>query len=175
MTEYLVTGGDVLAFRRKAGRNHQHRHILGIGLRHAGEGILDPRPMLGGEDAVLLAGANAAEAVRHAHAHALLPAEDGTDVELGAGIDQRIARIAGEKLGPLALEDLCDDVGTFHLQSNSVCGHGKSAAGGHAGGRSRPRLGIYSAATGVASRTLRSTASATAAPLGSSTRAERTR
>jgi hypothetical protein len=111
---------DVLAFRRKSGRDHQHRHILRIGLRHAGEGILDAGPMLGGKDAVLLARADAAEAVGHADAHALLPAEDGADVELGAGIDQRIARVAGEKLGPLALEDFCDDIGALHLRSNSV-------------------------------------------------------
>jgi hypothetical protein len=108
---------DVLAFRGKAGRDHQHRHILRIGLRHAGEGILDAGAMLGGEDAVLLARADAAEAVGHADAHAFLPAKDRPDVELGAGVDQRIARIAGEKLGSFALEDFCDDIGALHLCS----------------------------------------------------------
>src|SRR4029079_15520050 len=70
--------------------------------------------MLGGENAVLPAGAHAGRAVGHAHAHALLAAEDRPDVEIGAGVDQRIARIAGEKLGPLALEDFGNDVGALH-------------------------------------------------------------
>ncbi len=49
-------------------------------------------------------------AVRDADADALLPAQDGADVERGAGLDQRIARIAGEELRAFALEDFGDDV-----------------------------------------------------------------
>ncbi len=49
-------------------------------------------------------------AVGDADADALLPAQDRTDVERGAGLDQRIARIAGEEFGALALEDFGDDV-----------------------------------------------------------------
>jgi hypothetical protein len=46
--------------------------------------------------------ANARIAVCNAYADALLTAQDGPDVELGTGLDQRIARIAAEKLGTLA-------------------------------------------------------------------------
>ena len=76
---------DKLSISRKPGRDDEQRHVLGIGLRDAGKGILDARSLLSGEYAVLPAAANAAEAVGHADADALLPAEDRTDIDLGAG------------------------------------------------------------------------------------------
>ncbi len=108
---------DVLPLGRKAGRNDQHRHVLGIGLGDARERVLDAGTVLGREHAVLPAAPDARIAVRHADADALLPAEDRPDVELRTGLDQRIARIARQKGGSLALEDLGDDVGTVHWLS----------------------------------------------------------
>ncbi len=107
----------VLPLERIAGRNHQQRHILAEGLGDAGKGILDAGALLDGEHAVLLAAADAREAVGDADADALLAAQDGADIELGAGVDHRITRIAGEEFRPLALEDLGDDVGTIHFFS----------------------------------------------------------
>ena len=51
-------------------------------------------------------------AVRDADADALLPAQDGADVELGAGLDQRL-RIAGEEFGTLALENFATMAAPF--------------------------------------------------------------
>jgi hypothetical protein len=89
------------------------------GLGHAREGVLDAGAGLGCEHAVAPAAADARIAVRDAHADALLPAQDGADVELGTGLDQRVARIAGEELGALPPEDFGDDssVLCFHLRS----------------------------------------------------------
>ena len=52
--------------------------------------------------------------VREADADALLPAQNRTDVERGAGLDQRVAGIAGEELRSLAPEDFGDDGGAIH-------------------------------------------------------------
>src|SRR5262249_25033989 len=94
--------------------NHQHRHVLGVGLGDAGKGVLDAGAGLRREHAVAPAALDAAVAVGHADADALLPAQDRPDVERGAGLDQRIARIAGEKLRALALENLGNDFGAVH-------------------------------------------------------------
>ena len=105
------------------GGNHQHWHILGIGLGNARKGVLDPRPLLGGEHAVLLASPDAGKAVRHADADPLLPAQDGSYVERGAGLDQRVARIAGQELCPFAPKNLGKDVSAVHAGLPlSVCG-----------------------------------------------------
>ena len=87
----------------------QHRDILGIGLGDAGERVLDAGAGLRGEHAVALAALDAGVAVRDADADALLPAQDGADIERGARLDQRIARIAGQELRALALEDFGDE------------------------------------------------------------------
>jgi hypothetical protein len=53
-------------------------------------------------------------AVRDTNADALLPAKDGAHVERGAGLDQRIARVAGQEARAFALEDLRDQSGAVH-------------------------------------------------------------
>src|SRR5215831_17440011 len=105
---------DILPRQRQPGRNDQERDVLGKGLGNAGEGVLDAGSGLGGEYAVALAALDAGIAVRQADAHALLPAQDRTDVERGAGLDQRIAGITGEELRSLAPEDFGDDGGAVH-------------------------------------------------------------
>ena len=76
-----------------------------------------PGPCWAAKTPFCLPRADAGETVCHADAHPFLPAKDRPDVELGAGVNQRIARITREKLGPFALEDFCDDVGALHLCS----------------------------------------------------------
>ncbi len=105
---------DMLARRVEAGRDDQQRHVFRIGLGDAGEGVFDAGPVLGSEDAVLLAAADARIAVGHADADALLAAEDRPDVDLRAGVDQRVAGITGEEIGALALDDFSNDVGALH-------------------------------------------------------------
>src|SRR6516225_2329348 len=105
---------DILPLRREASRNDQHRHVLGKRLRDAREGILDAGAVLRGEDPVLHPAADARIAVRHADTDTLLPAEDRPYVDLGTGLDQRIARIAGQEGRTLAPENLGDDVGAVH-------------------------------------------------------------
>ena len=73
--------------------------------------------MLSGEDAVLAAPTDPAEAVRHADADALLTTENRADVDLGARVDQRVARIAGEEFRALALQDFCDNVCAIHMEN----------------------------------------------------------
>ena len=57
---------------------------------------------------------DAAIAVGDADADALLPAEDRANVDRRAGLDDLIARIAGEKFSALDLEDLGNDFGAVH-------------------------------------------------------------
>ncbi len=158
------------------------RHVLGKGLRDAGEGILDAGPGLGGEHAVALAAFDARIAVGDADADALLPAENRTNIERGARLDQGIARIAGEKLGSLALEDFGNDVRrrscacTFQLVEGACDDRAACAAPARL---PHPVLalpdGSYSAAIGVSRRTYCSIASANGTPLAASNRPERTR
>src|SRR5262249_6062441 len=105
---------DILSGQRQPGRNDQERDVLGKGLSDAGKGVLDAGTGLGGEYAVALAAPDTGIAVRQANADALLPAENRTDVERGAGLDQRVAGIAGEELRSLAPKDFGDDGGAVH-------------------------------------------------------------
>src|SRR5499433_1558068 len=105
---------DILPRQRQPGRNHQQRDVLGKGLGDARKGVLDAGSGLGGENAVALAALDAGVAVRQADADALLPAQNRTDVERGAGLDQRVAGIAGEELRSLAPEDFGDYGGAVH-------------------------------------------------------------
>ena len=81
-----------------------------------GEGVLDTRPGLCGEYAVALAALDAAIAVGDADADAFLPAQDRTNVERGAGLDDLIARIAGKELGTFALENFGNNFGAVHVR-----------------------------------------------------------
>jgi hypothetical protein len=104
----------VLARQRQPGGNHEQRDVLGKRLGDPRKGILDAGTRLRGEYAIALAALDAGVTVRQADAHALLPAEDRANVEGGAGLDQRVARIAREKLRALAPEDFGDDGGAVH-------------------------------------------------------------
>jgi hypothetical protein len=103
-----------LSGQRQPGRNDQERDVLGKGLGDAGKRVLDAGTGLGGEYAVALAMPDTGIAVRQANADALLPAQNRTDVERGAGLDQRITGIAGEELRSLAPKDFGDDGGAVH-------------------------------------------------------------
>jgi len=103
-----------LSGQRQPGRNDKERDVLGKGLGNARKGVLDAGTGLGGEYAVALAALDTGIAVRQADADALLPAQNRTDVERGAGLDQRVARIAGEELRSLAPKDFGDDGGAVH-------------------------------------------------------------
>jgi len=100
--------------KRQAAGNDKERHVLGIGLCDAGEGILDAGSRLRGEHAVLLAALDAGIAVGNADADALLPAEDRADVDGGARFDDRIARITRQEIGLLALENFGNDRSAIH-------------------------------------------------------------
>src|SRR5262249_39067438 len=104
----------VLSRQRQPGRKHQQRDVLGKCLGNARKRILDARPRLRGKYAVALAALDAGIAVRHADADAFLPAENRANVERGAGLDQRVAWIAGEKLCALASEDFRDNGRPVH-------------------------------------------------------------
>jgi hypothetical protein len=104
----------ILATERQAAGNHQERHILGIGLGDAGKGILDARPGLRGEYAVRFAAFDPRIAVSDADADALLPAQDRTDVDGGAGLDDRIAWVTRQEFGPLALENVGNHCSAIH-------------------------------------------------------------
>ena len=120
----------VLPRQRQTCRDDEKGHVLGKGLRHAREGVLDARARLRSEDAVALAALDAGIAVRQADADALLPAQNRTDVERGAGLDQRVAGIAGEELRSLAPEDFGDDGGAIHGLVPPPLVHGSCAVAG---------------------------------------------
>ena len=107
----------VLARQRQAAGDDEQGNVLRIGLGDAGEGILDAGSGLGGKHAVALAALDAAEAVGDADADALLPAQNRADVDRRAGLDHRVARIAGQKFGALALENVGNDFGAVHVRS----------------------------------------------------------
>ena len=104
----------VAARQRQPGRNDQHRHVFREGLRHARESVLDAGAGLRGEHAVAPSALDAGIAVGRADADPLLPAQYRPDIERGGGLDQRVAWIAGEKLGALALQDFGNDFSTLH-------------------------------------------------------------
>ena len=104
----------VLPGQRLAGRQDQHRHVLGIGLGDAGEGVLDAGAGLGGEHPVAAAAVDPAVAVGEPDADPLLAAQDRADADLRAGLDQRVAGIARQELRPLAPQDLGDRLRAVH-------------------------------------------------------------
>ena len=110
----------VLPRERQAAGDDQHRHILCIGLGDAGECVLDAGPACAREHAVPLATLDAGIAVGEADADALLPAQDRADVERRARLDDRVARIAGEELRALALEDFGDDLRAVHARFSPI-------------------------------------------------------
>ena len=57
---------------------------------------------------------HAADRVGHVQAGALLADDDGADVRLRGGLDDRVDRIADEELDAFALEDLGDRVDNLH-------------------------------------------------------------
>src|SRR6185295_7096775 len=97
-------GPQILPRQRQATGDDEQRHVLGVGLGDARIGVLDARSGLGREHAVLPAALDAAVAVGETDADALLPAQDRPDAERRAGLDDLVARIAGQKLRALALE-----------------------------------------------------------------------
>jgi hypothetical protein len=104
----------VLPRQRQSGGDDEQRNVLGKCLSNTGKRVLDAGAGLRGEHAVALAALDARIAVRQADADALLPAQDRTDVERRAGLDQRIARVAGEEICTLAPENFGDDRGSIH-------------------------------------------------------------
>ena len=99
-------------------RDHHQRHGFGIGLRHAAERVLGPRPLLHGEDADAIAARDAAQRVRHMHAGAFLAHQDRLDAGLGRRLDQPVARIAAEIFEALALEDFGDGGVDLHFTAS---------------------------------------------------------
>jgi len=124
--------GDEGRVERGAGRRLSHQAEVtaetvrvvrstaraGVGRRQA---ETDPdHTVLRREHAVLPPLADARETIRHRDARALLAAEDRTNVDLGARVDQRIARVAGKELRPLALQHLCNELRTFHCAGSGT-------------------------------------------------------
>ena len=97
-----------------AGRQHDDRAGIAIGLRHPAKGVLGARAVLHHEDADLVARRQLADGVAHMQANALLAHHDRADVGLGRALDDRVDRIADQKFDALALEDLGDCGGDFH-------------------------------------------------------------
>jgi hypothetical protein len=105
---------QMLPCQRQSGWNDQQRHVFGIGLGNAGKGVLNARPGLRREHTVACRRLRSAEAVGHADADPLLPAQDRAECRCGARFDQRIARVAGEEFRALALEDFGNELGAVH-------------------------------------------------------------
>jgi hypothetical protein len=95
--------------------NEQYRNVIAEHLRCAGKAVLDPGAALHREHAGALAVAGAADAVGDADPDALLAAHDRPDADLGAGIDERLARIADQVLDPFSLENARDGLGNLHV------------------------------------------------------------
>jgi len=109
-------------------RQDEDRRRVGVGRRDAREGVLGARPVLHGEDAVPPAVRDPAEPVRDVNADALLAAEDRTDADGGARLDQDRRRVAAQEVDALSLEDLGDGIHDSHRapsigQARSARGH----------------------------------------------------
>jgi hypothetical protein len=71
---------------------------------------------LGGEHAVAFAAFDSRIAVREANPDTLLPTQYRSNVQSSACFDERIARIAREKLRTLAFKNFGNDCGAVHLR-----------------------------------------------------------
>ena len=77
------------------------------------------RPILCRQERVGVGMADGFSRIRRGRQNGVFAAQNRADVDRGACLDQRVARITGEKAGPFALEDLGNHVGAVH-------GHGSS-------------------------------------------------
>ena len=97
-----------------AGRQHDDRAGIAVGLRDAAERVLGAGPVLHDEDADLVARAELADGIAHMQPDALLAHHDRADIGLGRPLDDRVDRIADQPLDPLLFQDLGDRVGDLH-------------------------------------------------------------
>ena len=98
---------DALARGGIAARYREERHGVRVALSHAAECVLGAGAGLHREDADLLAVVDAAEPVRHVHARALLPAQDGAYALTRACVDEGLCREARQPLDALCFQYLC--------------------------------------------------------------------
>jgi hypothetical protein len=89
-------------------------------LRDPGERVLDARSALRCEDADRLAVRRAADTVGDPRADTLLAADDGTDAEFGAAVDQQVAGITDEMLDALGPQGTRDRLGYFDCASSGI-------------------------------------------------------
>src|SRR5215471_20034260 len=96
------------------GRQDDDRAGIAKGLRDAAKGILGAGAVLHRKDADAVTRGDFGDRVAHMQADALLAHHDRADVGLRRGLDDRVDRIADQKLDALALQDFGDGVGDLH-------------------------------------------------------------
>ena len=107
-------GGVKLRPTRSPG-NQQDRNVVAENLRGTWKRVLDARSALHREHAGALAVGRSADAVGDANAYTFLAANNRSDSDLGAGIDERLAGITNQMFDALFLEDARNGIGDFHL------------------------------------------------------------
>jgi hypothetical protein len=118
--ERAEVGWDIEESARVTAGQNDDRHRVAEGLGHTAEGIFGARPVLHREHADTLARGHPAHRVGHVQAGALLAHDDGADVGLGRGLDDRVDRIADQELHTLALENFRHHGCSFHPRPPSL-------------------------------------------------------
>ena len=99
---------------RIAGRQHQHRYRVAVGLRHAAVGVFGAGAVLHAERAHFLAARQARYGIRHVQADSLLADDDGPDIRDRGCLQQLVARVSEQDIDALPLQDLRDCGSSFH-------------------------------------------------------------
>ena len=113
-------GRHALAGTRRAAGQVQHRHRVGVRLRHAGERVLGAGAVLHGEHPESGAVGHAGISVGDVDAGAFLPADHRSNADLCAALDKVLHWKRGEKGHSLGREDLRHRVISCHLVINSA-------------------------------------------------------
>src|SRR5215472_12428944 len=86
-------------------------------MRDAAKGVLGAGPVLHRKDTDAVARSHLGDRVAHMQPDPLLADHDRADVGLRRGFDDRVDRIADQKLDALAFQDFGDGVGDLHGDS----------------------------------------------------------
>jgi hypothetical protein len=92
----------------------QDRHAFPECLGNAAEGILHPRPILGGKHAETPASHLPAESVRCVDPAPFLTEHDGPDASRGRCFDERVGRKTGQPFHPLRLQAADNQIESVH-------------------------------------------------------------
>ena len=97
-----------------AGRQHDDRAGIAVRLRDAAKCVFGAGAVLHRKDADPVTRGHLRDRIAHMQPDPFLANHDRADIGLGRSLDDRIDRVADQKLDALAFEDFGDGVGDLH-------------------------------------------------------------